>query len=127
MSSNLAPYLSQIPIGKATSNGDVLASTDLIRWLEALIKRVGGTAALTNIELASNIASLDSDALMPKNDPLSQRAMQAVDELRSELLSVRSDCDQLRNLLGERENELAGLRSLAELRPRIEQLEDRFP
>lgn len=128
MTSKLAPYLSQIAIGKVQPDGNVLGSVDLIRWLnEALIPRIGGTQALTNLELATTIAELDSEALMPKSDPLSQRAMQAIDEIRNELSSVRSECDNLRNLLAEREAELTGLRSLADMRPRLELLEDRFP
>lgn len=128
MSTTVTIPKSNVPIGRLTIDGvdyDVPQHPEFVRFFFDLARRAGGTTAQTNTELADYIASLDSEAQMPRSDPLSERAMAFVEEIRSELLSLRSDCDGLRNQMAERDAEIAGLRAVLDLRARVEQLEDR--
>lgn len=129
MTTSITNPKAQIPVGTVTIDGmpyDVAQHPEFVRFFFDLFRRVGSTEALTNNDLQTLIEHLDSEALMPKTDPLAQQAMQAIDELRNEVSSARSDCDNLRALLGEREAELAAIKPAADLRARLEQLEDRF-
>jgi hypothetical protein len=129
MTTTITAPKSNIPVGTVTIDGmtyDVPQHPEFVRFFFDLFRRVGDTQALTNTDLQTLIEHLDSEALMPKGDPLAQQAMQAIDELRNEVSSVRSDCDNLRAILGEREAEIAAIRPAADLRARLEQLEDRF-
>lgn len=129
MSTTLTLPKANIPIGTVTIDGvpyDVQQHPEFVRFFYDSQRRAGGTVALTNVEISNGVASLDSDAQMARSDPVSQEAMRAVDELRNEFSSLRSNFDGLRSLLDEREIEFAGLRAVSDLRPRVEQLEDRL-
>lgn len=117
-----------IPVGSVTIQGQqfqVALNPEFTRFFFDLSRRVGGTSAMTNGDLSNNIDALDADAQISRSDPLAQDAMRAVDELRNEVSSLRNDCDMLRSQIADRDAELAGLRSVSDLRQRIEQLEDR--
>lgn len=119
---------STIPIGTFTFQGQTVsipASSEYARFFFDLARRVGGVSALSNGDLSDNIDALDADAQFSRSDPLAQDAMRAVDELRQTVSSLRNDCDMLRSQIADRDAELAGLRSIPDLRQRVEQLEDR--
>lgn len=129
MTTSITSPKANIPVGTVVVDGvsyDVPQHPEFVRFFFDIFRRVGSTEALTNIDLQTLIEHLDSEALMPKTDPVAQQAMQAIDELRNEVSSVRSDCDNLRSRLDEREAELAGLLAAPDLHGRLEQLEDRF-
>ena len=89
-----------------------------------ILARLGGVVADSNSELADAIASVGDGTNASQTDTSTHVALLSIDELRSELLSVRNDCDQLRQALWERDSELLMLRSALDLRARVEQLED---
>lgn len=129
MTSTVTLPKSNVPIGRITINGttyDVPQHPEFVRLFFDLFRRTGGTNAPTNTDLSTHIATLDSEAQMPRSDTVSQEAMRAVDELRNEFSSLRNDCDSLRAQLADVEAQFAALRSVADLRPRVEQLEDRL-
>lgn len=104
--------------GTLTRDGDA--------YIRGIFTRAGGALAPTNTELDNALAELESATAAPQSDPQAQEAMRAVDELRNEFSSLRTDCDNLRRQLEERESELAALRATTDLRSRVEQLEDRL-
>lgn len=129
MTSTITVPKSNIPIGSLTIAGvvyDVPQHPEFARFCYDLVKRVGGVTAQTNNDLSIDIQTLDSEAQMPRSDPGAQEALRAVDELRNEFASLRSDCDSLRSQISDRDAELASLRAIADMRPRVEQLEDRL-
>ena len=95
-------------------------------FLQQLSSRIGGNVAPSNLELEALSQEIESEASKPQSSPDAQAALRAVDELRNEFSSLRSECDGLRRLLSERESEIAGMRSTTDLRQRVEQLEDRL-
>lgn len=130
MSTTITTPKSNVPVGRVTINGqtfDVDQHPEFVRFFYDLFRRAGGSAALTNIELADGTASLDSEAQMPRSDLSAVEALRAVDELRNEFASIRSACDELRSQLSDVEAQFAGIRADSDLRPRLEQLEDRLP
>lgn len=130
MSTTLTTPKNNVPVGRVTIQGqtfDVEQHPEFVRFFFDLFRRTGGNTAPTNNDLSTHIATLDSEAQMPRSDTVSQEAMRAVDELRNEISSMRSDCDSLRGQLADVEAQFAGLRSVADLRSRVEQLEDRLP
>lgn len=109
MTTTITSPKAHIPIGRVTVGGveyDVPQHPEFVRFFFDLFRRAGSTEALTNTDLQTLIEHLDSEALMPKTDPVAQQATQAIDELRNELSSIRSE--------------------YSTLRARLEQLEDRF-
>ena len=129
MTSKVTPPKNIVPVGTVTIAGvsyDVAQHPEFVRFFDDLVRRAGGITAPTNTELSTHIATLDSEAQMPRSDPGAQEALRAVDELRNEFSSLRNDCDALRSQIADRDAELASLRAMADLRPRIEQLEDRL-
>lgn len=131
MSASLTLPKANVPIGSVVIAGtryDVAQSPEFVRLFFDLFRRVGSTAAPTNNDLNTLVDQLESATLNLHNDPSAQEAVRGVDELRNEISSLRSDCDNLRNQLAEANAEMAGLRYVAaEWRPRVEQLEDRLP
>jgi hypothetical protein len=110
------------------TNADGTPTAYFVRFInQQILDRLGGLVAMSNTELADEIGDLMGEQLTPATDPLAMQTAQAVDELRSELASVRTDCDQLRQQIAERDSELLGLRVMNDLRLRVEQLEDRTP
>ena len=129
MTTTLTIPKENVPIGRVTVGGvdiDVVQSPEFVRFFFDLARRVGGTKAPTNNDLSGHVATLDSEALMARSDPDAQDALRAVDELRNEVASLRSDCDGLRSQIADRDAELAGLRSLSDLRSTVEQILDRL-
>lgn len=129
MTTTLTIPKTDIPIGRLTIDGvqyDVPQHPEFVRFFFDLARRVGGVTAPTNTDLSVHIATLDSEAQMPRSDPGAQEALRAVDELRNEFASLRNDCDALRAQIADRDAELAGIRAIADLRPRVDQLEDRL-
>lgn len=128
MSTTLTLPKSNVPIGTVAIGGvsyDVAQNAEFTRLFYDFFRRVGSTTAPTNNDLSMHIETLDSEAQMPKSDPSAQEAIRAIDELRNQFSSLRSDCDNLRSQILERDAELVGLRSVFDLRSRVEQLEDR--
>lgn len=110
------------------TNSDGTLTAYAMRFINSqILDRIGGLVAQSNTELASDIAELSGSQLTPLSDPVTQQNALAVDELRNELASVRNDCDQLRQQLADRDSELLALRTMTDLRLRVEQLEDRIP
>jgi ribosomal protein L29 len=110
------------------TNADGTPTAYFVRFInQQILDRLGGLVAMSNTELADEIGDLMGEQFTPATDPLAMQTAQAVDELRSELASVRTDCDQLRQQIAERDSELLGLRVMNDLRLRVEQLEDRTP
>lgn len=129
MTTSLTTPKANVPVGRVTINGqtfDVAQHPEFVRFFFDLFRRAGGVTAPTNNDLSTHIATLDSEAQMPRSDTVSQEAMRAVDELRNEFSSMRNDCDSLRAQLADVEAQFAGVRAVADLRPRVEQLEDRI-
>jgi chromosome segregation ATPase len=130
MTTSITTPKSNVPVGRVTIDGktfDVDQHPEFVRFFYDLFRRTGGSAALTNIELADGAAALDSDAQMLRSDLAAVEALRAVDELRNEFASIRSACDELRSQLSDVEAQFAGTRAASDLRSRIEQLEDRLP
>jgi len=124
MTTTVGPVLANVRF----VNADGTLSAYAIRFInQQILDRIGGVVAQSNTELSSGISDLDSQALAPAGDPLVHQAMVAIDELRNELASLRSDCDQLLQQIAERDSELLRLREMTDLRLRVEQLEDRNP
>lgn len=114
-----------VPIGRATAAGLVYFDANFLRtFLQQLSDRVGGSKALSNVEL-EELAGQVAD-MIPRTNIDAAEAIAAVDELRNELASVRSDCDALRNQIADRDVELAALRIPPDLSGRVQQLEDRL-
>ena len=129
MTTTLTIPKANVPIGRVTIGGidyDVAQHPEFVRLFFDFARRVGGTTAPTNNELSGHVETLDSDAQMSRSDPSAQEALRAVDELRNEIASLRSDCDGLRSQIADRDSELAGLRSLSDLRSTVEQILDRL-
>jgi hypothetical protein len=114
----------RIPVGWATVGGQripVEIDMEWMRTLSGLLERSGGVSGSTSF---SQYINQFFDA--PPADPALQEAVRAVDELRHALESARTDSQALRSLIEDQAQALAELRTVAELRSRIEQLEDRF-
>lgn len=129
MTSSITTPKMNVPIGRVMVGGqsyDVDQHPEFVRFFFDLFRRAGGTTAQTNVEISGSLSALDSDAQMARSDPIAQEAMRAVDELRNEFSSLRSDCDSLRGQIADRDAELAAMRAALDLRSRVEQLEDRL-
>ncbi len=128
MSTTLTTPKENVPIGSVSVGGQsatVTLSPEYLRFFFDLVRRVGGTKAQTNTDLSTHMDEQDSEAAMSRSDLSAVEALRAVDELRNQFASLRNDCDQLRSQLADRDAELAGLRTVLDLRSRVEQLEDR--
>lgn len=119
MTTNLAPF----PLRARVTDENGIATREFQDYLTSSFQRLGGYVAPTNAELASAAASSNDSLVEYRRDPLTQEAMRSVDELRSEIASTRNECDGLRRLISEQENELQTLRPLADLRQRVERIE----
>lgn len=116
----------RIPLGWVLLRGERVPVEIDIEWMRALIDLQtasggGSTGAASLTEILPILFG------QPQSSPEAQEALRAVDELRHELASTRTELQSLRGLIDDQAAELAGLRGLADLRSRIETLEDRFP
>lgn len=115
----------RIPIGWATINGQrvpVTVDQEWARAFEDLQLRVGGTVAMSNVELAEM-------AMNPPRaiDPQAAEALRAIDELRNELASTRAHLDGVLRLIDTLSAEMAGARApiFPEVQALIEELTTR--
>lgn len=111
----------RIPLGWAMVQGQrvpVEIDIEWMRYLAALVERSGGINGDTNfIEYINQLF----DA--PPIDSGLQEALRAVDELRNALSSVRSDANAVRAAYDELAAALAGVRHVADLRNRLDDIE----
>ncbi len=131
MSSVVAPYRSDVAIGKIVMGGkeiSVYGSEFFIRYLnQQLLDRLGGTDQSTIADLVAEINEINDAGLSASPDGRSNEVAASIDELRGELAGLRNDCDALRSAIFDRDAEIAALRNLLDLRNRVEQLEGMFP
>jgi hypothetical protein len=73
-------------------------------FLQEIFTRIGGSNAMTNVELETLFSSFS-----PPSDPVAADAMRAVDELRNELASTRSQLGDVLSRLDELTAQLAGI------------------
>lgn len=95
-----------------------------IEWMRsflALVDRTGGTTGEAGFE---DLLAMYFD--IPPHDQLAQEAVKAVDELRNELASARSDMHRMLTIIEDQAAELASLRGVYDLRNRVETIEDRL-
>lgn len=106
------------------TNGNLTMSAYAL--LDGLFRRTGGASAPA-IDIDAIYALIDVALDTQQQPDLSSReALSAVDELRNELATARGLMQDLRSLIEEQAAELAALRPMADLRGRIEQIEDRL-
>ena len=111
----------RIPIGTATIQGQQVPIFVTIDWMLAfagLLSRSGGTSGDTSFEQYINQFY---DAPLASTE--SQQATRAIEEMRNELESTRSDLNRLRGEFEQLQNEP---RMAADLRNRLDTLEDRL-
>ena len=111
----------RIPIGIATIQGQQVPIFVTIDWMLAfagLLSRSGGTSGDTSFEQYINQFY---DAPLASTE--SQQATRAIEEMRNELESTRSDLNRLRGEFEQLQNEP---RMAADLRNRLDTLEDRL-
>ena len=111
----------RIPIGTATIQGLQVPIFVTIDWMLAfagLLSRSGGTSGDTSFEQYINQFY---DAPLASTE--SQQATRAIEEMRNELESTRSDLNRLRGEFEQLQNEP---RMAADLRNRLDTLEDRL-
>lgn len=111
----------RIPIGWVTVKGEripVQIDTEWMLTLSRLFERSGGVSG--DASFTQYITQFFDP---PPIDSASQEAIRAVDELRNELASSRSDVQSLKSLIEEQATALAQLRSADDLRSRMDELE----
>lgn len=118
-----------VPIGRVTVNGvtlDVIQHPEFVRFIFDLVRRVGGTEALTNTELEALAQALIDAGAVPSSSPEAQEALRGVEELRQALASLRGDNDRLRGEVDELRAQIEPAPSLRPLERRVSEIEDRL-
>lgn len=114
----MANPLSLFPARIRFVNADGTLTPEAYRSLQGLLERVGGASGA---ESFSEYISIFFD-----DRPISaevQESIRAIDELRSELASVRGQNAELAGLIEEQGSELAEMRSASDLLTRLEVVE----
>lgn len=121
MAASISLPQARIPIGWAMVDGARIPVEIDMEWmltLTRLFERSGGTSGGTSF---NEYITQFFDA--PGADPALQEAVRAVDDLRHELASSRSDVQTLRGLIEEQAETLAQTRTGDNWRSRVEELE----
>lgn len=118
-----------VPIGRVTVNGvtlDVIQHPEFVRFIFDLVRRVGGTEALTNTELEALAQALIDAGAVPSSSPEAQEALRGVEELRQALASLRGDNDRLRRDVEELRAQVECMPSLQPLERSVSEILDRL-
>lgn len=113
----------RIPLGYAVIAGQRTPVEIDIEWMRAFTDLVKSTSSDGGASLAELLPLFFS---VPPSDPVSQEAIRAVDELRNELSSARSDTQALRAQIEDQASLIAEMRRDPDLRNRVEQIEGRL-
>lgn len=127
--SKVTPPNATIPVGVIELGGrriEVKQHPEFVRFFFDLFSRIGGTSALTNVELEALAQALTDAGAVPSSSTEAQEAQRGVEELRQELASLRGHCDRLRAELDELRAAIEPAPSLRPLEIRVSQIEDRL-
>jgi len=126
--STLALPQARIPLGYAMVGGQRVPVEIDIEWMRALtvlVQRTGGTSG--NTSAGSALDDLLPLLMTPQaSDPVAQEAIRAIDELRNELSSAKTEVQSLRGQIEDALAHLAEVRPSVDLMGRITQIEDRL-
>jgi hypothetical protein len=112
--STLALPQARIPLGYAMVSGQRVPVEIDAQWMRAflgLLDRTGGTTGTGGT--VSNVDEVMGLLLSLPQDLAAQEAIRAVDELRNELASTRTDAQTLRSKVDELESQIASMRAYA--------------
>lgn len=113
----------RIPLGWAIVAGQRTPIEIDIEWMRAFTELLRATGTGSDSSVADLLPLFFATA---PTDPLAQEAIRAVDELRNELASARSDVQNLRGDVEALSAQLASPRPDIQLRNRVELIEDRL-
>lgn len=106
------------------TNGNLTMSAYAL--LDGLFRRTGGSVAPPiDVDAIYALIEVALDT-QPQSDPSTRETLSAVDELRNELASARGLMQDMRALIEDQAAELSALRTVGDLRNRVEQIEDRL-
>ncbi len=130
MSTTITTPKATIPIGIVTLPSgqrlEVQQHPEMVRYFFDLVRRVGGTTALTNTDLEAMAQALIDAGAVPLSSPEAQEALRGVEELRQELASLRGEADRIRGEVDELRAQIEVAPTLQPLAQRVQQIEDRI-